>query len=108
MTQSWGDIQEQHYRDTKEDKKLTGTRWVRLLLKEFFSTLEILWQRRNERVHPEQKTEREILKKEIEELQSMNLYVPKNWNPYTTMTLMTSLHLQDQYPTYDAGFALSG
>ena len=47
------------------------------MVKEFLSFLEILWQRRNERMHPEQKTERELLKKEVEELQRLDMYVPK-------------------------------
>ena len=35
LAQSWGDIQEKNYRDMQEDKKLTGTRWERLMFKEF-------------------------------------------------------------------------
>ena len=47
------------------------------MVKEFLSFLEILWQRRNERMHPEQKTERDLLKKEVEESQRLDMYVPK-------------------------------
>lgn len=54
MTQRWREIQEQYYRDANEYKTLTGTRWARILVKEFLSFLGTLWQRRNERIHPEQ------------------------------------------------------
>lgn len=51
LTQTWGDIQEGDYRQRREPRELTGNRWVKTMILEMYSLLQILWKTRNERVH---------------------------------------------------------
>ena len=51
LIQTWGDIQEEDYRQRGERRELTGDRWVKAIVLETFSLLQILWKVRNEIIH---------------------------------------------------------
>lgn len=51
LTQTWGDIQEPIYREKNSPAHLTGSKWVKIVIKEIFQYVLSVWQRRNETVH---------------------------------------------------------
>ena len=67
LSQRWADVQEQAYRDGKDKKELTGGRWAKTLVRELFSQIEIVFKKRNDRLHKNETTnnERQILEVKI-------------------------------------------
>ena len=51
ITQTWGDIQEQEYRNTGQDSGYTGTRWTRIIIQQIFKYVIQCWNQRNQKIH---------------------------------------------------------
>ena len=107
LTQTWGDIQEEAYRERGERRELTGNRWVKAVILEIFSTLQVLWKTRNERLHGknEQDLERENLKSKLKNSKKKICTYHPAYVECSEKLLMTSQLQIAPYSTYVAGFA---
>ena len=78
ITQKWGDIQEQFYRDNKEKKELTGDRWTKTLITAVFEFFEIEWKKNNDkRKGNKMNPQIEEMRDTVKRLQGEKLRVPK-------------------------------
>ena len=56
FTQSWGDIQENHYRTKNLPKTNTGANWIKNVIQHIWAYILELWKTRNAKIHNDLKT----------------------------------------------------
>ena len=56
FTQSWGDIQENHYRTKKLPNTNTGANWIKNVIQHIWEYILELWKTRNAKIHDNLKT----------------------------------------------------
>lgn len=79
FVKKWGDIAEQTYRDRKCHKAMTGTRWIRNIVKFLFQNFEVNWKVRNIMFHGkgEEYYEKERLLEKIRKITDMRILCSK-------------------------------